>query len=62
MDDEESNAALVRCVLTGAGDDVDSTTLSRRTLVMLERTAYDAVSCDVKSRASFSDSRTAAIS
>ncbi len=48
VDDEESNAALVRRVLAGAGYDVESTTLSRRALVMLERTAYDAVICDVK--------------
>jgi signal transduction histidine kinase/CheY-like chemotaxis protein len=48
VDDEESNAALVRRVLTGAGYDVESTTLSRRALVMIERTAYDAVICDVK--------------
>lgn len=48
VDDEESNAALVRRVLAGAGYDVESTTLSRRALVMLERTAYDAVVCDVK--------------
>ena len=48
VDDEESNAALVRRVLAGAGYDVESTTLSRRALVMIERTAYDAVICDVK--------------
>ena len=48
VDDEESNAALVRRVLAGAGYDVESTTLSRRALVMLERSAYDAVICDVK--------------
>jgi two-component system NtrC family sensor kinase len=48
VDDEESNAALVRRVLAGAGYDVDSTTLSRRALVMIERTAYDAVIADVK--------------
>ena len=48
VDDEESNAALVRRVLAGAGYDVESTTLSRRALVMMERTAYDAVICDVK--------------
>ena len=48
VDDEESNAALVRRVLAGAGYDVESTTLSRRALVMMERTAYDAVVCDVK--------------
>lgn len=48
VDDEESNAALVRRVLAGAGYDVESTTLSRRALVMIERIAYDAVICDVK--------------
>ena len=48
VDDEESNAALVRRVLAGAGYDVESTTLSRRALAMMERTTYDAVVCDVK--------------
>ncbi|HYE87688.1 MAG TPA: ATP-binding protein [Vicinamibacterales bacterium] len=48
VDDEESNAALVRRVLAGAGYDAESTTLSRRALVMIERTAYDAVIADVK--------------
>jgi len=48
VDDEESNAALVRRVLVRAGYDVESTTLSRRALVMIERIAYDAVICDVK--------------
>ena len=48
VDDEESNAALVRRVLSSAGYDTESTTLSRRALVMMERTAYDAVICDVK--------------
>ena len=48
VDDEESNAALVKRVLAGAGYDVESTTLSRRALAMLERSAYDAVVCDVK--------------
>ncbi len=48
VDDEESNAALVRRVLAGAGYDAESTTLSRRALVMIERTAYDVVICDVK--------------
>jgi signal transduction histidine kinase/ActR/RegA family two-component response regulator len=48
VDDEESNAALVRRVLAGAGYEVESTTLSRRALVLIERTAYDAVICDVK--------------
>jgi len=48
VDDEESNAALVRRVLASAGYDVESTTLSRRALVMIERTEYDAVIADVK--------------
>ncbi len=48
VDDEESNAALVRRVLAAAGYDVESTTLSRRALVMIERTAYDCVVSDVK--------------
>lgn len=48
VDDEESNAALVRRVLTSAGYDVESTTLSRRALVMIERTPYDVVIADVK--------------
>jgi CheY-like chemotaxis protein len=48
VDDEESNAALVRRVLAGAGYDVESTTLSRRALAMIEHTPYDAVVCDVK--------------
>jgi signal transduction histidine kinase/CheY-like chemotaxis protein len=48
VDDEESNAALVRRVLASAGYDAESTTLSRRALVMIERTAYDAVVADVK--------------
>jgi two-component system NtrC family sensor kinase len=48
VDDEESNAALVRRVLASAGYDVESTTLSRRALVMIERTAYDVVIADVK--------------
>jgi signal transduction histidine kinase/ActR/RegA family two-component response regulator len=48
VDDEESNAALVKRVLVGAGYEVDSTTLSRRALVMIERTTYDAVIADVK--------------
>jgi signal transduction histidine kinase/CheY-like chemotaxis protein len=48
VDDEESNAALVRRVLAASGYDVESTTLSRRALVMIERTTYDAVVCDVK--------------
>ena len=48
VDDEESNAALVRRVLAGAGYEVESTTLSRRALVMIERSAYDCVIADVK--------------
>lgn len=48
VDDEESNAALVRRVLAGAGYDVESTTLSRRALVMIERMPYDVVIADVK--------------
>ncbi len=48
VDDEESNAALVRRVLASAGYDVESTTLSRRALVMIERMPYDVVIADVK--------------
>jgi two-component system NtrC family sensor kinase len=48
VDDEESNAALVRRVLAGAGYDVESTTLSRRALVMIERSEYEVVICDVR--------------
>lgn len=48
VDDEESNAALVRRVLAGAGYEAESTTLSRRALAMIERTAYDAVIADIK--------------
>jgi len=48
VDDEESNAALVRRVLASADYEVESTTQSRRALAMIERTAYDAVICDVK--------------
>ncbi|MGE0041039.1 MAG: ATP-binding protein [Vicinamibacterales bacterium] len=48
VDDEDSNAALVRRVLDQAGYEVDSTTLSRRALVMMERTPYDVVIADVK--------------
>jgi signal transduction histidine kinase/CheY-like chemotaxis protein len=48
VDDEESNAALVRRALTAAGYEVESTTLSRRALAMIERSAYDAVIADVK--------------
>jgi signal transduction histidine kinase/ActR/RegA family two-component response regulator len=48
VDDEDSNAALVRRVLARAGYEVESTTLSRRALAMIEQTAYDAVIADVK--------------
>jgi CheY-like chemotaxis protein len=48
VDDEESNAALVRRVLAAVGYDVESTTLSRRALAMIERTTYDCVVADVK--------------
>jgi CheY-like chemotaxis protein len=48
VDDEDSNATLVRRALDQAGYDVDSTTLSRRALVMIERSAYDVVIADVK--------------
>jgi signal transduction histidine kinase/CheY-like chemotaxis protein len=48
VDDEESNAALVRRALSGSGYDVESTTLSRRALAMIEREPYDAVIADVK--------------
>ncbi len=48
VDDEESNATLVRRALAGAGYEVESTTLSRRALAMIERTTYDAVIADVK--------------
>jgi two-component system cell cycle sensor histidine kinase/response regulator CckA len=48
VDDEVSNAALVRRVLIGAGYEAESTTLSRQALAMIEQTAYDAVICDVK--------------
>jgi signal transduction histidine kinase/CheY-like chemotaxis protein len=48
VDDEDSNAALVRRALEQAGYLVESTTLSRRALVMIERTAYDVVVADVK--------------
>jgi DNA-binding response OmpR family regulator len=48
VDDEDSNATLVRRALDQAGYEVDSTTLSRRALVMIERTAYDVVIADVR--------------
>lgn len=48
VDDEDSNAALVRRVLAASGYEVESTTLSRRALVMLERSSYDVVIADVK--------------
>jgi DNA-binding response OmpR family regulator len=41
-------AALMRRALDIAGYDVDSTTLSRRALIMIERTPYDVVVTDVK--------------
>jgi len=48
VDDEDSNAVLVRRALQQAGYDVESTTLSRRALAMMERTSYDVVCADVK--------------
>lgn len=48
VDDEDSNATLVRRALDQAGYEVDSTTLSRRALAMIERTAYDVVIADIK--------------
>lgn len=48
VDDEDSNAALLRRALGHAGYDVDSTTLSRRALAMIERSVYDVVISDVK--------------
>lgn len=48
VDDEDSNAALLRRALDHAGYDVDSTTLSRRALAMIERSVYDVVISDVK--------------
>ena len=48
VDDEDSNAALVRRALDQAGYEVESTTLSRRALVLIERAAYDVVIADVK--------------
>jgi two-component system NtrC family sensor kinase len=48
VDDEDSNAALVRRALDMAGYDVESTTLSRRALQMIERRPYDVVIADVK--------------
>jgi signal transduction histidine kinase/ActR/RegA family two-component response regulator len=48
VDDEDSNAALVRRALEQAGYEVDSTTLSRRALTMIERAPYDVVVADVK--------------
>jgi signal transduction histidine kinase/CheY-like chemotaxis protein len=48
VDDEDSNATLVRRALEQAGYDVESTTLSRRALAMIERTTYDVVIADVK--------------
>lgn len=48
VDDEDSNAALVRRALDQAGYEVESTTLSRRALVMIERAPYDVVIADVR--------------
>jgi signal transduction histidine kinase/CheY-like chemotaxis protein len=48
VDDEDSNAALVRRALDKAGYDVESTTISRRALALIERAAYDVVIADVK--------------
>jgi DNA-binding response OmpR family regulator len=48
VDDEDSNAALVRRALDIAGYDVESTTLSRRALVMIERRPYDVIIADVR--------------
>ena len=48
VDDEDSNAALVRRALHHAGYDVDSTTVSRRALAMIERDAYVVVIADIK--------------
>jgi nitrogen-specific signal transduction histidine kinase/CheY-like chemotaxis protein len=48
VDDEESNAALLRRALDASGYDVESTTLARRALVMIERTPYDCVIADVR--------------
>ena len=48
VDDEDSNATLVRRALEQSGYEVDSTTLSRRALAMIERAPYDVVVADVK--------------
>lgn len=48
VDDEESNAALVRRALERAGYDVASSTVSRRAVTMIEQTPYDVVIADVK--------------
>ena len=48
VDDEASNATLVRRALDHAGYSVEVTTLSRRALVMIESTAYDLVVSDVR--------------
>ncbi len=48
VDDEDSNATLVRRALEQVGYEVDSTTLSRRALAMIERAPYDVVIADVK--------------
>ena len=48
VDDEESNAALVSRALAIAGYAVDSTTISRHALVMIQRQPYDVVIADVR--------------
>lgn len=48
VDDEDSNATLVRRALDQAGYDVESTTLSRRALVKIEDSAFDVVIADMK--------------
>jgi signal transduction histidine kinase/ActR/RegA family two-component response regulator len=48
VDDEDSNATLVKRALEQANYEVDSTTLSRRALAMIERAPYDVVVADVK--------------
>lgn len=48
VDDEDSNATLVRRALEQLGYYADSTTLSRRALAMIESAPYDVVIADVK--------------
>lgn len=48
VDDQESNAAIVRRALERAGYDVASSTVSRRAVTMIEQTPYDVVIADVK--------------